>query len=342
MYGQNSLNETTAFLAMSAAADVAHDDAVTDGSFCGVVRWLDALDVDECPERVSVLQDLLACPAGLAGGQSSALGEQCLEPALQRAHVDAEGGARHRVVANSVPPCKHPLNLFEHRLADTLGFASALGDCCHIPLEMSPGCAGELPSSEADGLSVVHVDEPSGTLVAKFTKAGREITFDMRRGGPIETPPADSEVDTARMNIDARVLDQNGQPFYMQMAGDEFMDPTWNMPMLENIDDHEAGRPRDFGLIEAAEPSLRTVTLLPSLEQLRLGALQIARSMSKATEKPQMSEVHLSLAYQQGSAAWPCGRRRARHGSPLPREESTGQTIAVRMFRFRTFVQSVG
>ncbi len=154
------------------------------------------------------------------------------------------------------------------------------------------GCGGLTSSSSSNtsgssgDLTVVQADEASGKLVATFRQDGRMITFEMRLGGPMGTPPAQSEVDVPRMEIDARVLDQNGQPIYVQMAGDEFMDATWDMPVIENI--NEADRKNDFALIQAAESAFREVELPVSFEQLRLGALQMARMVPELNAKPDL------------------------------------------------------
>ena len=111
--GEDAFEEATALFGVGAVAGLATEDSVAHGALGGVIRRLNALDVEEGPECVDALEQLRAGPGGLEIGHGGALGEQRLDAALDRAHVDAEAGARERAVAYPMPPSKHPLGFRE-------------------------------------------------------------------------------------------------------------------------------------------------------------------------------------------------------------------------------------
>lgn len=165
-------------------------------------------------------------------------------------------------------------------LAVAVGSLSILGGCAMAPDQGGPAVVEKV----SDGLSVMEADEAAGKLVVKFRKDGREIVFDMRLGEPMESPNPDAEKMglPTRMN-DARVLDAMGLPFHMQMGADRFIDPTWKSPRVEGFD--EAGRLADFGLLRDSESAWATLALPAWAEDLRLGAMDIARNVEAVTVK---------------------------------------------------------
>ena len=153
------------------------------------------------------------------------------------------------------------------------------------------GCAATVTESEssttesrADGLTVIEADELLGKLVVVFRKDSREITYQLRLGPKMEIDQNDPALPSYQ--IDARVLDGEsvGRPFYLQRGGDAFLDSSWTMPKVEGIDPD--GRLLDVKLAREAGAALETLTVPASLAQLRLGALEIARSMEHLAEKP--------------------------------------------------------
>ncbi len=171
-----------------------------------------------------------------------------------------------------------------------VGVAAVAG--CAAPTDGETQVAGK-----RDGLTIVTADETTGKLVASFRKDGREVSFELRLGPKMENPPEDPSLSS--FEIDARILDGDGRPMYMQMAGDQFMDPTWRMPAINGVD--ADGRAKDFRIAEAAESAFASMTLPASLAQLRLGAMELARGLHDIAVKP-------------GEAAT----------APLPTEPSTG------------------
>ncbi|CAN92337.1 hypothetical protein predicted by Glimmer/Critica [Sorangium cellulosum So ce56] len=140
----------------------------------------------------------------------------------------------------------------------------------------------------AHGLSIVDMDEAAGKLVLKFEKDGRTITYDMRLGPKMETPPTPEELaanpELPTYQIDAQVLDANGQPFRMQMGGDAFIDASWAMPRVEGFD--EAGRLADIRLMRDAVPAFRALELPEGLAELRLAGIEIGLGVDGLSEKP--------------------------------------------------------
>lgn len=166
-------------------------------------------------------------------------------------------------------------------------------------LSVFAGCAAPSATEEvstvarADGLEVVEADEAAHKLVVRLHKSGRELTFDLRLGDKMEYPDPDAEARGVPTHMnDARILDGAGQAFYMQMGADEFIDSSWRQPKVENID--EAGRVTDFELARDSEDAWRTLALPAWAEDLRLSAMDIARSfhtiLVKENAKPTATE----------------------------------------------------
>ncbi|WP_437953384.1 hypothetical protein WME98_23940 [Sorangium sp. So ce296] len=162
----------------------------------------------------------------------------------------------------------------------------ALASACGSAEE--PAADGAEPAPVARGLSIVEMDEPAGKLVLKFEKDGRAITYDMRLGPKMDTPPTAEELaanpELPTYQVDAQVLDAKGQPFHMQMGGDSFIDVSWAMPHVENFD--EAGRLKDIRLMRDAIGAFRALKLPEGLAELRLTGIQIGLGVEEVPEKP--------------------------------------------------------
>jgi hypothetical protein len=132
----------------------------------------------------------------------------------------------------------------------------------------------------ADGLTIVESDASIGKLIAVFKKDGRAVTFHLRQG---EKMPVDAPADpTSRPSyqIDARISDQEGRAMGTQMGGDEFIDPSWHMEGSKGVD--AAQRITDFAIAYAALDAFVAWQPPPGLEQLRLGAIDVARRSNPA------------------------------------------------------------
>lgn len=154
------------------------------------------------------------------------------------------------------------------------------------------GAGSDVPvggTESAQGrLSVVTADEATGLLVLRYEGAGRAITYEQRLGPKMLNPPSESDLATnpelPSYEVDARVLDAQGNVFELQMGGDGFIDSSWDMPQVEAID--ELGRLQDMRMLAEAVPEMRRLTVPEGLEQLRLNAIQIGESSARAPEKP--------------------------------------------------------
>ncbi len=87
--GEDLLDEAAAVLALGAKARLAPDDGMAQVSLGEVVGGLDALGVEERPERVLELEDLLRAYV-------RSLLQQALHFAHERSHLLLEGGSRQQ------------------------------------------------------------------------------------------------------------------------------------------------------------------------------------------------------------------------------------------------------
>ncbi|MGZ3418073.1 MAG: hypothetical protein ACXVEE_09435 [Polyangiales bacterium] len=148
-------------------------------------------------------------------------------------------------------------------------------------------CGGANPdvatSARADGLTIVEADEVHGKLVAVFRKDGHEITYEMLLGPKMEDPSSATGPESPSYEVDARILDEASQPFYMQMGGDLFRDASWHLPKVEGFD--EARRVADFELARDAEQAWRTATVPAALAELRLAGMDISKGLRNADDR---------------------------------------------------------
>jgi hypothetical protein len=162
--------------------------------------------------------------------------------------------------------------------------ALGLTSACTAPIGSEPS------ASVRNGLEVLESDDAAGKLVLAFRKDGRTIRYELRLGEKLEStsPANDGAPELPASVVDARVLDAQGGVFYMQRGGDEFIDPSWHMPKVENFD--LEGRLIDVKLPRDAVAELRTLHLGPRLDDLRKTAIQIGLSVDNMYEKDDVTE----------------------------------------------------
>lgn len=169
------------------------------------------------------------------------------------------------------------------------------------------GCAAQDEGDEdaiADGLSVVEMDEAANTLALRYQEGDRWIRYEMRLGHAMETPPSPDELaanpELPTYDVDVRVLDAEGRPILLQMAGHGFLDTTWaTVPSVEGFS--ERGRLMDFALMQHAVAEFRALELPLGLEELRRTGIQIGLA---ATGDPAKPELVGARPPERGIIAW--------------------------------------
>ncbi len=176
--------------------------------------------------------------------------------------------------------------------AGSVGIVLALGACGSA--EQGSAEQGAVGSA-TEQLSVLEADEAAGKLQVRYESGGRELIYDLRLGPDMLTPPSKEELsadpDLPKSEVDARVLDANGAVIYMQMGGDGFIDPSWAMPQIKDVD--EAGRVADIRLMTAATSAFRGLKTSVRLQALQQTAVQIGKGVDAepATTAPDSLSV---------------------------------------------------
>ena len=161
--------------------------------------------------------------------------------------------------------------------AGTLALLVTFGAC-----SAEDGSRDQVAAAEADErLSVVEEDQAAGKLILKYERNGRALTYDLRLGPEMQTPPSAEELalDSAlpTREVDARVLDASGAVIYLQMGGDGFIDSNWSLPQVDGID--EAARRADIALMKAATTSFQNLRVSTQLQALRQTGIQISKGV---------------------------------------------------------------
>lgn len=151
------------------------------------------------------------------------------------------------------------------------------------------GCELGDAGSGGDGLSIVEMNEATGKLIVDYQKGEHSIRYDMRLGPAMEVPPTADELaanpELPTYEVDVRVLDAGGRPFVLQIAGNRFLDPTWQTAAVEGFD--ELDRARDFAMLHQAVPAFRSLALPAELDQLRLTGIQLGLVAGGDPAKPE-------------------------------------------------------
>jgi len=126
-HSHDTLDETTAFLALSSEADFAPQNSLTDSPFCIVVRRLDSFVIDESPKVLLFCKETLAHAGHRAHSADLSLDEKIANLDTQLCHPATECFAGHGPIPDLVPPLKHEFGSIQQSAADTFGFSLHLG-----------------------------------------------------------------------------------------------------------------------------------------------------------------------------------------------------------------------
>lgn len=175
------------------------------------------------------------------------------------------------------------------RFAFSVLACTALALGCANSAEDAPAANSAAPSS---ALTVIEANPALGKLVASFRSQGRTVTFELRLGPKMETPPSAADPELPSYEIDAQVRDQDGKLFAQQMGGDQFIDPSWETrPRIAPV--VAAERTLDFQISSEAAEAFRTLALPESLAQLRLGAIKLAESLEPTALNEKSDSISL-------------------------------------------------
>ncbi len=117
----DALDKTTAFFALSTKADFSPKHALADCPLGNIVRWLDTLVVDECPDVLLFGKKTLADPGHRACAAHLPVDEKIGYLDSQFFHPMLEGGHEEGAVSDPVPPVKHQVGFVHQLLADLPG-----------------------------------------------------------------------------------------------------------------------------------------------------------------------------------------------------------------------------
>jgi hypothetical protein len=127
------------------------------------------------------------------------------------------------------------------------------------------------------------------SILGEFEYDGRRIRFETLRGDRLSTAERKENPDAPRYEVDARFFSVEGDNVVRQMGGCRHIDDTWEHADDDEGDPEEGGDPApgfeaerlaDFGLVERAIESLRTMPFMRRFEseyKVLLGQEELAR-----------------------------------------------------------------
>ena len=135
--GQQAFDEATARCRLRAERELPPNDRVTQRLFGGIVRWLNAGDIDEGPQRVLVLDEFFAEAVRLRVEVTAQ--QQRVDLGADRFHAASEGAMRESAVTDVLPEVKHlfcgPHEVVAEPFADG---ARAVAESLEVAFEMGP------------------------------------------------------------------------------------------------------------------------------------------------------------------------------------------------------------
>src|ERR1043166_5383726 len=135
--GLHSGGEEVAALALTSEGDFAPEHEVAQLALRVVVRWLDALAVDEGPERGAVLKDVIAA-AGNGQWQRARALEQQLDHRAMHSRSSFEGAPGDGPISDTMPFVKQRARREQQRGADVAGLSAVPSVLFELPNQVGP------------------------------------------------------------------------------------------------------------------------------------------------------------------------------------------------------------
>lgn len=135
---QKSLHQTTTRFAVTTSAPLAPQYCRTQGPLGSVVRRLNTLDPDECPQRRFQTQQVPAHRCRLDAAALEASLEHLSKPGPLTADIPLQTRTPKRPIADPVPPAKEIFEKQQKFSADVTAFIIAVDHRLEIPFQMSP------------------------------------------------------------------------------------------------------------------------------------------------------------------------------------------------------------
>ena len=129
-----------------------------------------------------------------------------------------------------------------------------------IPCFVAIGCTSSATSSRPTidelqpGLNMIDTEDPTWGVEAAYVKDGHVVYLEQRMGALKPQVYRDSAPNEPANEIDMRFVDENGETFFVQRGGDQYVDATWaddiNVSLKNPAPDDQ--RVRDFQMAREA------------------------------------------------------------------------------------------
>jgi len=166
-HGEDSLDESTALLAVCSEAPLPIKHGRPDRSLRCVVGGLDPLDADEGPERRSHLEDHFAHAFGLGFAAASPFPKKRFDRLPNRTHVDLETGSGESSISDTSPKREHLLRLAKEFGADPSCLGPTLDEALEIPDQVAP-----TDLATTDSPTVVAIPAIRGEVASECSQKG--------------------------------------------------------------------------------------------------------------------------------------------------------------------------
>ena len=163
-------------IALRTEGSLSPQDECSQGALGSVVRGLDAPYLDEGPQGLAVLQDVLTGAADAADAKSHAVIEMTLDHGSEARHQFAKLTTRHGSIAHPVPGMDHGLRAEEQVLAQYTGRPRSLFESDKKAYQVRPADLALVHGPETE-LCPAIADEDPADLRKQRTQPGHCLLY---------------------------------------------------------------------------------------------------------------------------------------------------------------------
>jgi len=167
-----------------------------------------------------------------------------------------------------------------------------------IPFFFAAGCTSSVdirtPISDLNqGLNMLDTGDPTWGVTAAYRKADQVVYLEQRVGAMKPQAYRDESPDEPTNEIDLRFVDGNGNTFFVQRGGDEYVDPTWGGDINASLAHPaaDADRIRDFALAKEAAGAFAVAAQTKELSPFAFHANQFAQRPTPSDDPEMIAKV---------------------------------------------------
>jgi len=193
--------------------------------------------------------------------------------------------------------------------AAVIGLSAIAGGTAMVGCSQKAGTTRPEVKDLKEGVNLVDTSEPSVGVAIAYRVADKAIYFETAVGPEKPEVYRKMAPTEPQFEMDLRILDKNGNVFFIQRGGDKFVDPSWDIDLIKSLKVQVDLKQREEDFRMARDAAVAMKGMLPA--NLADHAFQIQTIADRAlpTEDPRMvartKEIQADLKEKgYGQSAW--------------------------------------